>query len=166
MKRIITLLFYVVIGTAAYAQNLDINEVRKNFNKGVKDENLCKQHLEALKKNAKTPLEKGYQAAFNMFMAKHTGNPLKKMSYFREGKKLLEQQIKVDPNNTELRFIRLCIQYHIPDFLGYKQNIDSDKSFIVNNLYKLPDDKTKKIIYQYLKGANMFSNEELALLAR
>jgi len=160
-----TLVFVFMLYTAD-AQSINLIEVRKDFNKGVKDENLCKKHLQALKSNAKTPLEKGYEAAFNMFMAKHTSNPFKKMGYFKDGKKLLESQIKTEPNNTELRFIRLCIQYHIPDFLGYKNNIEEDKDYLVANLHKLKDEPTKDIIYNYLKGANMYNSEELSLLAR
>lgn len=160
-----TLVLVLVLFTAE-AQTIDLTGVRKDFNKGVKDETLCKKYLETLQAKAKTPLEKGYEAAFHMFMAKHTGNPFKKMSFFNGGKKLLEQQIKSDPSNAELRFIRLSIQYHIPDYLGYKENIEEDKDYLVANLYKLQDEKTKDIIYNYLKGANMYSDEELSLLGR
>lgn len=160
-----TLLFVFAI-SVVFAQNINLHEIRKDFNKGVKDEQLCKKYLNLLQANAKTPLEKGYEAAFHMFMAKHTSNPFKKMSYFNGGKKLLEKQIKLEPNNTELRFIRLCIQYYTPDFLGYKHNIEEDKNFLVENLHKLSDEKAKDIIYKYLKGANMYSEQELSLLAR
>ena len=164
-KFFVTLVMFLMLSTAD-AQTINLQDVRKDFNKGVKDENLCKKHLQKLKAHSKTPLEKGYEAAFNMFMAKHTANPFKKMSYFKDGRKLLESQIKIDPNNTELRFIRLCIQYHIPDFLGYKDNIEEDKDYLVTNLHKLKDEATKDIIYKYLKGANMYNSEELSLLAR
>lgn len=160
-----TLLFVFAI-SVVFAQNINLHEIRKDFNKGVKDEQLCKKYLNLLQANAKTPLEKGYEAAFHMFMAKHTSNPFKKMSYFNGGKKLLEKQIKLEPNNSELRFIRLCIQYYTPDFLGYKHNIEEDKNFLVENLHKLSDEKAKDIIYKYLKGANMYSEQELSLLAR
>ncbi len=161
-----TFVLTIILFNTVNAQTLNLYDVRKDFNKGVKDEDLCKKYLQTLQAKAKTPLEKGYEAAFHMFMAKHTSNPFKKMGYFKDGKKMLESQIKTEPNNIELRFIRLCIQYHIPDFLGYKSNIEEDKSFLVSNLYKLEDDKTKDIIYNYLKGANMYKQSELALLAR
>ncbi|MGN0003545.1 MAG: hypothetical protein ACI35V_08925 [Sphingobacterium composti] len=166
MGKFFGTLVFVFFLVTAEAQSISLHDVRKDFNKGVKDESLCKKYLHSLKANAKTPLEKGYEAAFHMFMAKHTNNPIKKMSYFKDGKKLLESQIKTEPHNTELRFIRLCIQYYIPDFLGYKNNIEEDKEFLVANLYKLQDEKTKDIIYNYLKGAKMYNSEELSLLAR
>lgn len=166
MKKILICFVLLSFNTLVNGQSLDLDDIRKDFNKGVKDENLCKKHYESLKKNAKTEVEKGYEAAFQMFMAKHTGNPIKKMSYFNGGKGLLETQIKKAPNDVELRFIRLCIQYYIPGYLGYRGNIKEDKDFMVNNLYKLNDEETKDLLFKYLKGADMYSEQELALLGR
>ncbi|MBE8714901.1 hypothetical protein [Sphingobacterium hungaricum] len=148
------------------AQSLDLKAIRQDFNQGHKNENLCKKHLSSLEKNAKSPVEKGYAAAYHMFMARHTANPIKKMSYFKNGKNMLEKQIDANPNDVELRFIRLCIQYYIPDYLGYNSDVSNDKKFVMNNLYKLKDESTKDLIYNYLKGAKMYSTDELALLGR
>lgn len=166
MTKVLSTFLVLFISLHSQAQNISLNDVRKNFNKGVKDENLCSDYLDYLETSAKSTVENGYKGAYTMFMAKHVSNPLKKMSYFKSGKKILEQQIKSDPNNTELRFIRLCIQYHIPDYLGYNNNINQDKDFLVTNLYKMKDDKVKELIYTYLKGANMYNEEELTLLRR
>ncbi|HMR20247.1 MAG TPA: hypothetical protein PKA53_13170 [Sphingobacterium sp.] len=162
------LLSFMVVCFVSFSkgQTINLDDIRKDFNKGIKDEELCHRHWRNLEKHAKSTVEKGYQAAFHMFMAKHTGNPIKKMHYFNGGKKLLEQQIVADANNIELRFIRLCIQYYIPDFLGYKEDIEKDKVFMRDNLYKLQDEDVKSLIYRYLKGAKMYSDEELALLGR
>lgn len=162
------LLSFMIIGfiSLSQAQSLDLDDIRQDFNKGVKDDELCHRHWKNLEKHAKTRVEKGYQAAFQMFMAKHTSNPIKKMRYFNGGKKLLEEQIAADTNNIELRFIRLCIQYYIPNFLGYKDDIEVDKAFVMNNLYRLQDKDTKSLIYKYLAGAKMYSDEELTLLGR
>jgi len=165
-----TRLFMSMISTCfvlfVNGQDLDLNMIRKDFNKGVKDEDLCKKHYEALNNNAKTDLERGYKAAFQMFMAKHTGNPIKKMSYFKGGKSLLDTQIKSSPANVELRFIRLCIQFYTPGYLGYRSNINEDKEFLLYNLYKLPDEETKVLLFKYLKGANIYTDQELAMLVR
>lgn len=162
------LLSFMVICFVSFSksQSLDLDRIRKDFNKGVKDEELCHKHWKSLEKHAKSTVEKGYQAAFHMFMAKHTSNPIKKMRYFNGGKKMLEKQIAEDANNIELRFIRLCIQFYTPDFMGYKGDIDTDKKFVMNNLYKLQAEDTKTLIYNYLKGAKMYSDEELVLLGR
>ena len=169
MKRTclyLILLISVLSTTALYAQNLALSQIRKDFKVGHKDEKTCVNHLKALESYAETPVERGYEAAYHMFMAKHTGNPLKKMGYFRNGRKMLEKEIAEHPNNIELRYIRLCIQYYTPSFLGYKGDIEKDKEFLMNNLYTLKDPQVRSLIYTYLAGAKMYSDKELALLGR
>lgn len=166
MKRVIVYMVYFCSVAITKGQSLNLNDIRRDFNKGVKDQALCERYLDNLEKNAKTAVEKGYEAAFHMFMAKHTGNPIKKMSYFNGGKRMLEKQVNNDPNNIELRFIRLCIQYHIPSYLGYRENIEEDKDFLVTHLHKLNDEKTKDMLYNYLKGANMYTPQELVQLGK
>ncbi len=166
MIRVCIMAFVLFVSKSVNAQKLNLEQVRADFNKGVKDEALCKKHLESLEAEANTPVERGYAAAFHMFMAKHTSNPFKKMNYFKAGRNKLEKEIKSSPNNVELRFIRLCIQYYIPKYLGYHDQVESDKEYVMNNLYKMSDKSTKDKIYKYLKGANMYNATELALLAR
>lgn len=164
--------FYIVLfqvvatATALFGQKLPLAEIRKDFKVGHKNGELCKKHLKALEEHADCPVERGYEAAYHMFMAKHTANPFKKMSYFKNGKKMLEEEIASNPDEIELRYIRLCIQYYTPSFLGYRSNIDEDKCFLLNNLHKLEDQETKRLIYTYLEGAKMYSEEELTLLRR
>lgn len=160
------LLFQVALATSLAGQTMNLKEIRKDFKVGHKDSDLCKLHLAALEEHARMPVEEGYEAAYQMFMAAHTGNPFKKMGHFKKGKKMLEDVIKENPSNVELRYIRLCIQYYIPGYLGYKDSIEEDKAFLVNNLYKLKDEQVKDLIYTYLKGAKMYTDDELALLGR
>lgn len=164
--KIAVLLILLFLHGDLLAQSIDLYAIRKDFNKGVKDEALCTRYHNMLTDQAKTPVEKGYRAAFHMFMATHTANPIKKMSYFRQGKNMLEDVIKSNPQDTELRFIRLCIQYHTPRYLGYRGEIDEDKQYMLDNLYKMDDARTKRLIYDYLKGANMYDEQELEQLGR
>ncbi len=166
MNKSVLFFLFIFCVTVSYAQKITMKDIRNDFNKGVKDEALCESYFEWLDKNAKTDTEKGYKAAFQMFMAKHTGNPIKKMSYFKGGKKLLEEQIKFNPNNVELRFIRLCIQYHSPSFLGYRDDIQVDKNFMIDNLYKINDVEIKQLLFKYLRGADIYNEKELAMLSR
>lgn len=159
-------LFLNVSAFVTQAQDLSIENIRRDFKVGHKNKETCKEHLERLEQYADSPEEFGYEAAYHMFMAKHSSNPFKKMTYFKDGKKMLEEQIVKNPRNVELRYIRLCIQYYIPNYLGYKGNIEEDKQFLVDNLYKLNDEQTKDLLFDYLKGAKMYTQQELALLGR
>ena len=166
MIRIVIITLFLLASDELKSQSLDLNAVRNDFNKGVKDEVLCEKYLEVLEEQADNPTERGYAAAFHMFMAKHTTNPFKKMNFFKTGKNRLERELASNPSNVELRFIRLSIQYHIPKYLGYHDDIEKDKEFLIKNLYKLNDDFAKEKIYQYLKGANMYTTQELTVLGR
>lgn len=164
--RFLTFTFLLFTMFPGFAQHLAIDEIRRDFKIGHKDKERCQQHLSQLESHANSAVERGYEAAYRMFMAKHTSNPFKKMGYFKNGKKMLEETIDSDEQNAELRYIRLCIQYYVPSYLGYKDDIQEDKEFLMNNLYKLEDDSVKSLIFNYLKGAKMYSEEELKLLGR
>ena len=78
-------------------------------------------------------------------------NPLNKYSYFNKGKKLLEDAIKKEPNNIEIRLMRLISQEKTPSFLGYNKNIESDRNFIIKNYKNSDDENLVKLIKNYLK---------------
>lgn len=164
----VTIITWVMVFSCLeiHAQKLDLNSVRNDFNKGVKNAALCERYLSLLNEHADSPVERAYAAAFHMFMAKHTGNPFKKMNFFKDGRDRLEVELIAHPNNVEMRFIRLSIQYHIPKYLGYHEDIESDKDYVMNHLHTLSDEHAKETIYKYLKGANMYTDTELALLGR
>ncbi len=63
------------------------------------------------------PLFLGYHGASQMMMAKHVGNPFKKLSYFNKGKDMYTAAINADPRNVELRFLRFSVQAEAPGFL-------------------------------------------------
>ncbi|MFY0624669.1 MAG: hypothetical protein JXR07_00115 [Reichenbachiella sp.] len=71
-------------------------------------------------------IEQAYQGLSMTLMAEHVFSPLNKLSYFQDGKELIEKCIKENPNNPELRYIRLIVQLNAPYFLGYNDNIEND----------------------------------------
>ncbi|WP_293904040.1 MULTISPECIES: hypothetical protein [unclassified Sphingobacterium] len=160
ITRIVLTIVLFTLTKVGLGQQVNIDKVRKEYAVAVKDEDLCEHNLEALTEGAKSPTEKAYLAAYQILLAKHIGNPFKKVGQFKEGKKHLEEVIKENPNHIEARFIRWSVQVHAPSFLGYNNNILEDKNFLVKNLYKLPNDEAKSIIYNYLKGANPYLKGE------
>ncbi len=79
---------------------------------------------------------------------------------------MLEEVIQENPHEVELRFIRLCIQHYSPKFLGYRDALESDRQYVMNNLYKMKDKQAKGLIFNYLHGAKIYSDDELDLLKR
>ena len=86
------------------------------------------------------PELEGYKAVLWFLKARDYYNPYKKYESFTKGKKQLEFLIKKYPNNIELHFLRLTIQDHLPDFLGYNDNISEDTKFIKEKIKAVKND--------------------------
>lgn len=123
----------------------DLEYVRSNYQNAVTDEKLCKNLIEALSEKADNPIYLGYLGAFQAIWANHTMNPMAKMETFRKGKKNIEKAIAAEPNNVELRFIRLSLQKNCPEFLGYSSQIPEDTQFIKDNLHKVTAETLRQL---------------------
>ena len=134
-------------------KNSDLNEVRASYSKAVLDKKLCKKMIEELElSKEKSVIALAYLGAYQTIWANHVFSPINKFSTFKKGKKNIEQAILLEPNNVELRFIRLSIQKNIPHFLGYKSNINEDIAFIEKNRLKINSDILEKNIDALLKS--------------
>lgn len=79
-----------------------------------------------------------------------------KLSFFKKGKKLIEAAIASDPNNIELRMIRLSVQSSAPRITRYYKNIDTDKIFLVENINKVSSPKLKEFIKGFMSRSKAF----------
>lgn len=107
------------------------------------------------------PLYRGYRGAVVMMEANYLLSPLAKLNRFKAGKTLIEQALKASPDQAELRYIRLTIQTNLPRFLGYADDIDKDKDFLISKLGELADFDLRKRIVAYLSVAKICSEDEL-----
>lgn len=132
------------------ATGLDV--VRANYNKLVSDKELCEKMIAELtetKNNSATHM--AYLGGLQTIWANHVFSPISKLNTFKEGKKNIEQAIKKEPDNVELRFIRLSVQKNAPSFLGYKSNINEDTEFIKENRHQIRSEILQKNIGTLLK---------------
>ncbi len=102
----------------------------------VKDDSDYAENLLKRLKEVQTPttLQEGYHGLVEAMMAEHAFNPMKKLSYFNNGKDRLENAIKKKNGSVELRYLRLGIQLNVPSILGYSDSIEKDKAYILSNL--------------------------------
>jgi hypothetical protein len=143
MKKILwTLLFFLMFNIAF---SLDLENVRINYEKAVRNEKICRSILDKLTHFSDKTIYQGYLGAYQAIWANHTINPFSKINTFNSGKKNIEQAIKVDPNNIELRYLRLSIQKNCPAFLGYTKNIEEDISFIRKHADSITDESLKQM---------------------
>lgn len=96
----------------------------------------------------------GFEGALLMKKAGLVKKVGEKLSLFKEGHKLLDEAIKKDELNAELRFLRLMIQEHAPGILKYKGDIDSDSAFLLKNFNQLQPE-TQKAVISYSKTSRV-----------
>ncbi len=162
IKKIFLMACMLGFSMSCLAAVPSIAEVRLQYRKAATEENSCKDLIALLAPyNEKNdPLLSGYKAGATMMMAKYVFSPFGKLSYFNRGKKMMEKAIEADKENAELRFLRFGVQTNIPFFLGYKNDIETDKSFILQSISHLGDPQLKQFIISYLNRSGELTNIE------
>ncbi|HBK72261.1 MAG TPA: hypothetical protein DDZ39_11515 [Flavobacteriaceae bacterium] len=132
-----------------YVKASDSKEIAELFSEKLKD----------IKKTDKAVLV-AYKAAALTIQAKHAKKIKDKKTYFKQGAALLEYIITENPNDIELRVIRLSIQENSPKVLKYRKNKSEDTAYIFKHL-KVVSNKEKKIyIKAFVLQSKSFSTEE------
>jgi len=85
-----------------------------------------------------------------MMRCRYGLNPIHKFRRFKKGKSLIEEAVKKEPDNPEIRFVRFAIQTNIPAFLNYNHHITKDKKYLLDNVKTIKDKKLKQDILTYL----------------
>lgn len=129
-----------------------LNKVRSNYHLFLFNRDFCQATISELEKNKnESVLFLGYLGALQTINANHVSNPITKLKTFKRGKQNIESAVKADPNNVEIRFIRLSVQKNTPTFLGYNVNINEDITFINNNKQQIKSEYLKNNIELLLK---------------
>ncbi|HMT29259.1 MAG TPA: hypothetical protein PKD91_08280 [Bacteroidia bacterium] len=157
----ITFLFLPHFALAQANQDVLLQEVRANMQHAFKDEAACTKLYERVKNaNDPEPVLLGYIGA--VYIARSRFIPLlDKRESLKIGEEKLEASIKQAVNNVELIFLRLTIQLNLPSFLGYNENIEDDKKFLINNYRKATPALKSKII-KFVKESDDFTDSEKA----
>jgi len=157
MKLIVSLLTAFLV----FFQS-DLETLRNSYSKA----NLSNANLEAFvntaeKQTGSDAVTKGYKAAAQIMEAKIAKKNRK--SLVKSGATNLESIIKANPNNVELRLIRLSVQENIPKIVGYRGSLKDDKTFILNN-YGKQNIALKNYIKNFASQSKTISAEERATL--
>lgn len=103
---------------------------------------------------------KGYEAALLMRKAGLVSAISQKYSLFKNGSKQLEESIKLQPANTELRFLRLMIQEQAPRILNYRGSIEEDVQIVIKGYKDFPKE-TQHAIVGYCKKSTELNIKDL-----
>lgn len=156
MKLLLTLLLWV-----NFAGTPDLAAIRKMYTDVAKSETNAKDFTEKLSgiSNSDDKILVAYKAASILLDSKFESILGNKISRFKEGAKLLEATLKSDPNNIEIRMIRLSIQEDVPGITGYKKNIKEDKKFITTH-YAEQTGALKEYLKDFVLQSKSFSDKE------
>ena len=154
-------IFMLTFSLLSAVDEIKLIELRNLYEQAINNEkaNLRLANLIHSGNNSATII--GYKGAGTMILANHVFSPISKLNKFNRGKKLLEQAVKQDPTNLELRYLRLTIQTNVPKFLGYSKEINTDKTILINGLEQLSDKDLKNRIVDYLLKSSICTNDEL-----
>ncbi|MBL0340150.1 MAG: hypothetical protein IPP71_04045 [Bacteroidetes bacterium] len=161
---IVSVCFFICFQAPVKAQQNQmalLEELRTDLQFAFNEESVCYKLYDKVKNiaNPETVLL-GYIGALHIARSRFI--PLfDKRESLHTGEQKLEASIKKDPQNVELIFLRLTIQLNLPSILGYNDNIDSDKIFLINNYKKSTPDLRAKIV-KFVKESEDFADAEKA----
>ena len=148
--RIVIILFLIAFQLEINAE--DLQSLRQTYLDSFKKEQVC-DSVKIILENKKelSNIENAYLGVFHMMKCRFTLNPISKISLFSIGRDLLEQSIKNDPENLEIRFLRYSIQKNIPKILLYSQHISTDEKFIFDKITLSKDKELNDYITSTIK---------------
>ena len=130
-----------------------LSSLRTEYLEALRDYlNAQKVYESFLKVEQPTAKILAYQGALEAIMTKTTWNIFKKMSYLNKSEESFKRAVKLALNDIEIRFMRLAVQYEIPEYLGYSRDMESDRKFIVQNIASFKAQSIPIALWQQIVG--------------
>lgn len=152
--------FFSIFLLLAFGSNPNLAEIRKAFPTAANSEATAiafAEKLEAIAADDKTLV--AYKGASITMLSKFKKKVSDKIKTFKEGAKLIESAATSEPNNIEIRMVRLSIQENVPGIVNYKKNIKEDAAFILKH-YKEQNTSLKDYLKGFILHSKSFSAEE------
>ena len=158
MKLLFTFLFFLSTFSTP-----DLTEIRKMYPKVAVSENSIKEFQSKL---SDVNLESNkilvaYKGSSIVMHTKYIKKMPEKKANFKEGVKWIESAVKANPNNIEIRMIRLGVQENTPKIAKYNTAIPEDKKYIVAN-YNEQTRSMKEYVKNFIFTSKNFTEAEKA----
>jgi hypothetical protein len=151
-------IYILTIFLFAPASGLD--SIREAYFSGAKtEESAIEFNAMMAETDLVTPTHKAYYGAALALKAKYGQNVREKKEYFVAAVENIEDAIKAEPNNIEIRLIRLSVQENSPRIVRYKTNMDEDKAMILEGFDRLST-TVKRCVQDYVSNSEFFTKEE------
>ncbi|SNS58588.1 hypothetical protein SAMN05421640_0768 [Ekhidna lutea] len=166
MKTII-LSFAILASNLAFSQTLP--EIRSAFHEVVLNPKNSRNFHQYLKQvDRPTATEKAYQAVSEALLAQVVWNPFNKLAQVIKYDKEMSVVVAEDPENIEIRFLRLAIEYNLPSFLGMSEHLEEDAAVITENLSNIHqiqlEPSYSKYIIHFLSQTGLCSSGQISLM--
>ncbi|MDP9959077.1 hypothetical protein [Chryseobacterium lathyri] len=155
-------LFLSLITAFIFFFQSDLENLRSSYAKANQSNANTEAFIHlAEKQSGSDAITSGYKAAAKIMEAKVTKNNRKAL--VKSGATSLESIIKSNPNNIELRLIRLSVQENIPKIVGYRSSMKEDKTFLINN-YSKQNATLKSYVKKFAMQSKSFTDTERATI--
>ncbi len=150
MKFFSVIVMGLMLVSSLNAQSLD--RLRLAYHDATESEENANSFYDQVKQVNKSsnPVLLAYRGAGETLLARYMRLTARK-GQISEGIAWIEEAVEKEPQNIEIRLIRLSVQEHLPRFLGYHQQIEEDRKFIENQLSNVKDEGLKKMINGYFE---------------
>ncbi len=143
-----------------FANGEDLTAIRKTFHNAVLDKGKVKEFHDFINKlDDEDATVNAYKAVSKALYAQVEWNPFRKYQLVSDFSEIINQAVNEESDNFEIRFLRLCIEYHLPRFLGFSSNMTGDKAIIMSQLKDI-----EKLDYDpFFTGFIMYFMDETGL---
>jgi hypothetical protein len=153
--------------TAAIAETSSLLSLRTDFKKAADDEAVANALYEKLQRTTpKTPLITGYMAATETILAKHAFLPTSKYSWCKKGINRFKEAVAADPENLEIRYLRIAVEANLPGFLNMSGDVTADKQKILTLLPLSTDKSLNKDVAGFLIKQHLCTSAEESALKK
>ncbi|NUY82186.1 hypothetical protein HUK80_14875 [Flavobacterium sp. MAH-1] len=143
---------------------LDLAQVRQAYIASPKSESDANKFAELVKDVQKDDANKtlvAYKGCALTLKSKHSNYLPDKISFMKEGAGFIDAAALADPQNIEIRMIRMSVQENVPFIVNYRDNLKDDKTVIETGYAKAPKD-IKLLVRNFIKQSESFSQDEKA----
>ncbi len=154
-------LFLSIFLFLSFANIPEIADIRKMYADVLISESNAKEFASKLAdiENEDNKTLVAYKGASIVIMSRYKKEISEKSKKFKTGAKMIEFAVTSEPNNIEIRLIRLSIQEKAPKIVNYNKNKKEDKDFLLNH-YKEQSGNLKTYIKNFMLQSKSFSNAE------
>ncbi|MDZ4838937.1 MAG: hypothetical protein SGJ04_02900 [Bacteroidota bacterium] len=163
MKKLIIIIALLVTSLGFGNNTLSVKQLRVLYIKAIENSNLADELYDKLQYENSNALIVGYKGAIEAIIAKHAWNPYNKIKYLNKSQVTLAKAIAAAPSDAELRFLRYTIQFYIPEYLGYSNDLDKDKKVILKYASSAVKE-VREVIVQFFTENKLCTDKELKVM--